>query len=68
MTNLDFKRKEMTEEEVLQKMEFFKNAIIALKNKNKALEEENNNLKNSTNDYNTKIVEKINEIDSILKA
>lgn len=58
----------MTEEEVLQKMEFFKNAIIALKNKNKALEDENNNLKNSTNDYNTKIVEKINEIDSILKA
>lgn len=58
----------MTEEEVLQKMEFFKNAIIDLKNKNKALEDENNSLKNSANTYNTRIVEKINEIDNLLKA
>lgn len=58
----------MTEEEVLQAMETFKSAIISLKEENRNLKEENINLKNTTNSYNSKLIEKINEIQNILNS
>lgn len=58
----------MTEEEVLQAMETFKSAIISLKEENRKLKEENINLKNTTNSYNSKLIEKINEIQNILNS
>lgn len=56
----------MTEEEVLKAIENFKNAIIQLKTENKSLKEEIANLKNNTINYNTQVVEKIKEIESLI--
>lgn len=56
----------MTEEEVLKAIENFKNAIIQLKAENKSLKEEIANLKNNTINYNTQVVEKIKEIESLI--
>lgn len=56
----------MTEEEVLQKMETFKNAIIALKDKVKKLEEENAALKNGSAEYTAKVEDKLSEIEKLL--
>lgn len=63
----------MTEEEVLQKLEIFKNAIISLKSKNSELENLNNQLKlelenkkSQSDKFNNEIIDKIKEIEKIL--
>lgn len=63
----------MTEEEVLQKLEFFKNAIISLKSKNSELENLNSQLKielsnktTQSDKFNNEIMSKIEEIEKIL--
>lgn len=64
----------MTEEEVLQKLEIFKNAIISLKSKNVDLENINNQLKidlenrkNQSENFNREIINKIKEIEESLE-
>lgn len=64
----------MTEEEVLQKLEIFKNAIISLKSKNTDLENTNNQLKidlenrkNQSENFNREIINKIKEIEESLE-
>lgn len=64
----------MTEEEVLQKLEIFKNAIISLKSKNTDLENINNQLKidlenrkNQSENFNREIINKIKEIEESLE-
>lgn len=57
----------MTEEEVLQKMDLFKNAIAGLKEKVASLEKANAELSSSSSSYNLKIEQKISEIESLLK-
>lgn len=64
----------MTEEEVLQKLEIFKNAIISLKSKNTDLENLNNQLKvdlenrkNQSENFNREIINKIKEIEESLE-
>lgn len=63
----------MTEEEVLQKLEIFKNAIISIKSKNSELEDSNNQLKLElenrkiqSDKFNNEIIDKIKEIEKIL--
>lgn len=63
----------MTEEDVLQKLEIFKNAIISLKSKNSELEGLNSqikleleNNKNQFDRFNKEIINKIKEIEKIL--
>lgn len=57
----------MTEEEVLQKMDLFKNAIVELKEKVASLEKANAELSMSSSSYNLKIEQKISEIENLLK-
>lgn len=56
----------MTEEEVLQKMDQFKNAILRLKSENDALKEENVALRSHAQSYSDKVSDKLNEIERLL--
>lgn len=56
----------MTEEEVLQKMDQFKNAILKLKSDNENLRKENELLKGSAQSYSEKVSSKLNEIERLL--
>lgn len=60
----------MTEEEVLRKMDTFKDAIVHLKERVKELEADKAKLseqKSSFEDYSSKVDGKLNEIEALLK-
>lgn len=58
----------MTEEEVLKKMDQFKEAIISLKSQVKILTEENAKLKSGLSGYSEAINAKVSELDQILSS
>lgn len=57
----------MTEEEVLAKMEQFKTTIVKMKKEIKTLKDENAALKNSNTEYTSKVNDKLDEIEALLK-
>lgn len=58
----------MTEEEVLQKLSVFKDAIVTLKTENKSLKEENEKLKEQNNTFSSNVYSKLTEIEETLNA
>lgn len=56
----------MTEQEVLTKLDQFKNAIVSLKEKVSTLEKENTALKSESGAFNNSVEAKVQELESLL--